>query len=209
MIRRLPSRTELAGRTLLRLQRGGRLKPDVLLVEAGGGRVVVKDWERVPLGRLLARREARIHGALRGHDTVPRFLGFIDARAFALEYRPGRRFSRRHPDVFSPAFGEALAEAVGGLHRRGVAHLDLRHRGNVRADPAGRPVLLDFGAALHFRPGSRGARWLLPWLARIDRRALGKWRRLTAPIPQAADPGSRVAGAVGASDRGLSMSRPT
>ena len=66
-----------------------------------------------------------------------------------------------------------------GLHARGVAHLDLRHRGNVRADARGRPVLVDFGASLRCRPGGWAGRWLLPWAACLDLHALAKWRRLT------------------------------
>jgi serine/threonine protein kinase len=56
-----------------------------------------------------------------------------------------------------------------------VVHLDLRNRTNVLRDAQGRPVLIDFGSALVFRPGSLAARWLLPLFAAFDRRALGKW----------------------------------
>ncbi len=176
-------RSELAESTLLRLQRGGALAPDVLLVELPQGRAVVKDfaprprWIRETWGRWQTRREARALAALAGHPAVPRLLGRLDAWALALEHRPGRRLSSHRPWTFGPAFHRALEEAVRDLHRRGVVHLDLGHRGNVRADLHGRPVLIDFGAALCFRPGGAGARWLLPLLARLDLRALAKWRR--------------------------------
>jgi len=177
----LPDRDELARRTVAILNRGGARNPDVLLVEAGGARVVVKDfapraaWVRATLGRWITAREARAWRALVGHPAVPRFLGSVDALAFAVEYRPGRRMSRKLAGRVPGDFPRRLAEAVEEMHRRGVAHLDLRHRSNVMVDEAGRPVLIDFGSAVTFRPGGLGARWILPWLARLDRAALAKW----------------------------------
>lgn len=219
------TRTELAGRTLLTLQRGGWGHPDVLLVEwpagraassADGravGRAVVKDfaprpaWVRWTFGRWLAAREARTYRALEGHPDVPRFLGRVDALAFAVEHRPGIPFSGRRRGTFDDAFAARLGEAVDGLHRRGVVHLDLSHRRNVRADLQGRPVLIDFGAALRFRPGGLGARWLLPVVARLDRRALRKWRRRIAHYADI-DSGSG-GGAGAASEGGRGDRRPT
>lgn len=211
-------RDELRPRTLIALQRGGLLAPDVLLVDAGGARVVVKDWAggrlRALVGRWLSRREAGVYRALAGHPSVPRYLGRIDACAFALEHRPGRRASRRRPPLPGPAFGARLEAAVADLHARGVVHLDLRHRDNLLCDPEGRPVLVDFGAALRFRPGSAAGRWLLPQLARLDRRAIRKWRRRLTPRPgipafRAYALGSPRSAAGAPSGSGLGASRPT
>ena len=199
------TRTALPERTLLTLQRGGWSHPDVLLVDWKDSRAVVKDfaprpaWVRHTLGRWLIRREVRTYQALAGHPDVPRFLGSLDALAFAVEHRPGVPFSGRRHWTFDRDFVRRLEDAVEGLHRRGVVHLDLRHRSNVRADIDGRPVLIDFGAALSFRPGSLAARWLLPLAARIDRRALRKWRSKIALYAEA--------GGVSAGGRGAS--RPT
>jgi hypothetical protein len=96
-----------------------------------------------------------------------------------------------------PGFVDDLAGAIDGMHARGVAHLDLRHRSNVLADAAGRPVLIDFGSAVCLRPGGLVARLLLPLLAWIDRRALEKWRVRLEPA------------AAGASGGGRGASRPT
>ncbi len=154
----------------------------MLLVEAEGGPAVVKDyaprhpWVRRTLGRWLIRRELRAYRALEGHPAVPPLLGPLDDLALAVVHRGGPRFSLRRPWTFCPAFADALHEAICELHARGVVHLDLRHRSNVRADMAGRPVLIDFGSAITFRPGGIGARWLLPALAVLDRYAVWKWR---------------------------------
>jgi hypothetical protein len=177
------TRRDLADRVLVTLKRGGWPKPDVLLVETGFGNAVVKDfaprrrWVARTLGRWLIRRELRVYRVLSDHPAVPRVLGSIDELAFAIEHRGGPRLSRRRPWTFSAGFGRCLATAVAGLHDRGVAHLDLRHRSNIHADVAGRPVLVDFGSAVFLPPGSLAGRYLLPLLATVDRRAVKKWQR--------------------------------
>ncbi|MDX1650782.1 MAG: hypothetical protein R3263_13095, partial [Myxococcota bacterium] len=167
----MPSRADLAGAELL--NRGNRRNPDVLLVRRGRDAWVVKDF--APRGALVRRwlaplihgREVRALRRLAGHPAVPRFRGWVDGLAFAVEYRPGRRMSRKLRGRVPPDFVDRLREAVAEMHRRGVAHLDLRHRSNVMVDEAGRPVLIDFGSAVTFRPGGWGARRVLPWLARL------------------------------------------
>ncbi len=203
------SRDNLASRTLIALSRGGRFAADVLLVESDAGRAVVKDFAprgllvREVLGRWLIRRELRILRALQGHPAVPTLLGRVDGLAFASLHRDGSRFSHRRPWTFDAAFGRRLARAVDELHARGVVHLDLAHRSNVRADTAGRPVIVDFETALRFRPGGLAARVALPLLARIDRHQIRKW----APSARQSD---AVTGApAGASDGGRGASRPT
>jgi hypothetical protein len=201
------TRANLAQRTLVKLQRGRGTSPDVLLVESDRGLVVVKDF--APRGRLrgwllgrwLNGREARAYGRLAGHPSVPRLIGVLDSRALVVQHRGGTRFSRRRPWTFSPDFGRQLEEAVRGLHQRGVVHLDLRHRSNLRAAPDGRPLLLDFASAITFDPEGLGRRWLLPILARADHRALRKWRRRLGriqPFEDAVAPGTASEGLRGA-----------
>jgi tRNA A-37 threonylcarbamoyl transferase component Bud32 len=182
------------------LRAGGVAKPDVLLVSYRGRDIVVKDfaararerWLRATLGRLLARREARAWQALADHAAVPRFLGMVDALAFAVEYRPGRALTSRVAPLLSQEFVDRLAAAIDEMHARGVVHLDLRHRSNVLLGDDGAPVLIDFGSALVAPPGSlraRAATWGVGW---IDRQALAKWRSYALG-------GGRSAGSRGAS----------
>lgn len=158
------------------------MNPDVWQIPWRGRDIVVKDfWPRRPLvratvGRVVTAREARAWRALGDHPAVPRFHGVIDAWAFAVEYRPGQRLSSQRG--VGAGFLDALEAALAEMHARGVVHLDLKHRDNVlQADADGAPVLIDFGSALAFRPGSLLARLVLPPLAWIDRLALRKWRR--------------------------------
>jgi hypothetical protein len=179
------------------LHRGGSRNPDVLLVETPAGRAVVKDfaprsfWVRAWLGPWLNRREMRAYRRLEGCASVPRCLGAVDRLAFAVEYRPGQPLSRRVHGRTPPGFADALEQAVRELHERGVVHLDLRHRSNVLLGQDGRPVLLDLASALCLRPGGLAARLLLPLFARLDLRAVGKWR---ARLQGAAGGGSSAAG---------------
>jgi RIO-like serine/threonine protein kinase len=202
-----------AGPTQL-LNRGNRRNPDVLLVEEGGRQIVVKDFAprgalvRATIGRWITAREAKAYRRLEGHPSVPRFLGFLDPLAFALEFRPGRRVSRHLIDDAGPDFIDALDAAVAGLHERGLVHLDLGHRSNVLIDDRGEPVLIDFASAIAFRPGSWAARWLMPLFARYDRRAVAKYRDKLER--QRSFRASRAAASgAGASEAGRSESRPT
>jgi hypothetical protein len=85
------TRASLRGATRQILNRGNRRNPDVLLVEHAGETLVVKDFAprgaivRATLGRWIAAREARAYRQLEGHPSVPRFRGWIDPLAFAVE----------------------------------------------------------------------------------------------------------------------------
>jgi len=202
------TRENLKDRSLVCLERGGRLSPDVWLVDSEGGRVVVKDFAargrlvRATLGPWFVRHECRIYRRLEEHPAVPRLLGRIDALAFAVEHRGGVRFSRRRPWTFSRAFGRRLDACVRQMHALGVVHLDLKHRSNVRAGLDGAPVLIDFGSALCFRRGGLAQRLLLPLLALADRRAVRKWRSRLADYPI---PAMDAAGGASEGPRGESL----
>jgi tRNA A-37 threonylcarbamoyl transferase component Bud32 len=176
------TRENLRERTEDVLNRGSAGNPDVLLVRTDGGRAVVKDFAprswlvRHTIGRWVTRREVRAYRILADHPSVPNFVGEIDALAFALEYRPGRRLTRSAFKVLPRDFADGLRTAIDGLHERGVAHLDLSHRSNVLIGQDSRePVLIDFGSAICLEPGGLAARILLPWLRRVDQRAFRKW----------------------------------
>ncbi len=176
----VPTRGELARAE--RISVGGFANPDVFLVERAGVRLVVKDFAprsalvRATLARFLARREQRAWRALAGHAAVPRFVGPLDALAFAVEHRAGRPLSRSVARETPPAFFAQLDAAIAEMHARGVVHLDLRHQGNVLVGDDGAPVLIDFGSALVLKPGSFAARAACALLGWIDHGAARKWR---------------------------------
>jgi serine/threonine protein kinase len=175
-------RANLAEQTRSVLNRGGWGNPDVLLVESDMGAVVVKDfgprtrYVRQWLGPWLLRREAQAYRRLEGVEAVPRLLGRLDAAALVLEYRPGVLLSRSLSGELPPDFFAELQRAITEMHRRGVVHLDLRHRSNILAGHDGRPVVLDFASALRFDRARWWGRVLVTLLGWVDRRALQKWR---------------------------------
>jgi predicted Ser/Thr protein kinase len=164
------------------LSRGGWGNPDVYLVETARGPIVVKDFGarsrpiRALIGPWLIRREMAAYRRLAGMVAVPRLLGPVGRRAFALEYRPGTLLSRALRGRLPADFLTELEAAVVEMHRRGVVHLDLRHRSNVLAGDDGRPVLIDFASALRFDPATRWGRLAVLGLGWLDLRALAKWR---------------------------------
>lgn len=175
-------RARLRSATRAVLSFGGRGNPDVLLCELGAEHVVVKDFAprggfvRRRLGPWLLRREARAYRRLAGLAAVPHLLGWIDEAAIVLEYRPGELLSRSLAPRLAPGFVDRLEAVVDEMHRRGVVHLDLRHRSNVLADRAGEPVVIDFASALVFDPATWIGRLGVRAFAGLDRRALRKWR---------------------------------
>jgi serine/threonine protein kinase len=180
------SRETIARRTREVLSRGGWGNPDVLLVDAEAGPVVVKDFSprrglvRRWIGPWLLRREEHAYRRLAGIAAVPRWMGWLDSAAIVLEYRPGVYLSRSLAGRLPPGFMADLGHAIGEMHRRGVVHLDLRHRSNVLAGEDGRPVVIDFASALRFDVATRRGRLCVRIFAAFDRRALRKWRiRLT------------------------------
>ena len=181
------TRRELDGAVEAVLHRGGWGNPDVLLVCHAGRRLVVKDyaprraWVRSTLGRWLIARERLAYRRLQGAPGVPQLLGQLDALALVIEYRPGERLSRQLASRLRTGFIRDLERSVDAMHRRGVVHLDLRHRGNILAGEDGQPILLDFASALRFSPSRAPGRWLLALFSAIDRRALGKWRERLVP----------------------------
>lgn len=177
-----PTRSDIECAERELLSRGGPCNPDVLRATVKGRTFVVKDFAprgflvRTLLGPWLTLRETRAWRALQGCPGVPRFLGRVDALALAVEYRPGH-CPRECSKEQARAFLDRLETAMREMHARGVVHLDLRHHSNLMVEKhTGEPVLIDFGAALVFRPGGLAARLLLPVLAVVDRGALSKWR---------------------------------
>ncbi|MBK7948642.1 MAG: hypothetical protein IPK00_07815 [Deltaproteobacteria bacterium] len=177
------TRSCVRARTRAVLSFGGSGNPDVLLVEADGGLVVVKDFYprgrfvRRWLGPWLLRREVRAYGRLAGVAAVPHLLGWLDEAAIVLEYRPGVLLSRSLSGRLSPGFIDRLEAAIVEMHRRGVVHLDLRHRSNVLAGRDGDPIVLDFASAIGFESSTRLGRLGVRILGCFDRRALAKWRK--------------------------------
>jgi predicted Ser/Thr protein kinase len=125
----------------------------------------------------MIRREYRAYQQLAGVAGVPRCFGLSSAGALELEFIAGEPFHEAAAALRDrPQFFAQLLTLILRLHAAGVAHADLKRKGNLLITPDGRPVLLDFGAAFLRQPGG-GAwnRWFFRQASRMD---LNAWVKL-------------------------------
>lgn len=128
----------------------------LLYADASGPRYVVK----LPSGRglrrwlstLMLRHEARVYARIDGLPGIPRYYGLLRRRYLVLQYVAGE-FARKAGFADREAFFAELLECIQSLHARGVAHSDLQKKDNLLVVDGRHPCLLDFGAAVIFRPG--------------------------------------------------------
>ncbi|MDP6107128.1 MAG: hypothetical protein QGI33_01690 [Candidatus Brocadiia bacterium] len=185
------TRADFEGLPSRLLWRGSRHSPDVLLYEVNGELVALKDFRdkprvwRILIGLFLISREAGALRVLDGMSGVPQFRGTPDRYSLAMTYIACKPITKWKP---GPTGDERLASEVEGLvaemHRRGVVHMDLKHRTNVATTPDGHAVLLDFASALRFNPGWFGGLLMVKLLGVPDRLAVAKWKRKLSPHQQ-------------------------
>jgi RIO-like serine/threonine protein kinase len=163
------------------LARGRLANADVRLVECDGRRWVVKDfrvcpgWVRHTVGRWFIRRELRALVRLQGIPGIAENPVRVDTFALAYLFVEGRALNEFPTGQPSVDFFLALESAVKNMHARGIAHLDLRNRGNILVDSAQRPVLIDFQSYVPL------PRWIPPlarYMEKIDLSGVYKaWAR--------------------------------
>lgn len=160
-------------------------KPDLNRVEVEGHSLMVKDvrkrnfFLRWTLGLWLIQKEWKIYSRLAGMKGVPQPIGRIDRFAFAMEFIPGRPLSRREP--LPPSFFSDLEQVLQDLHRRGVVHLDLRHKGNILVSGKGELFLIDFNSSMAFKNKGILRRYLFPLLQWVDYGGLLKLKERISP----------------------------
>jgi serine/threonine protein kinase len=140
------------------------------LFEHGGVGLVVKAVARTGLlGAVLAvtlRHEYRVYRRLQGVRGVPRCYGLFKNRYLVLEYIPGHTL-RDGPLQDRDYFYARFFEAVEQMHRRGVAHMDLKRKDNILVVDGREPFFVDFGVACIRRSGFRP---INAWLFKLGRR---------------------------------------
>lgn len=175
---RLP-RIAIEANTITYFRTATGTRPDLRLVQLGNHCVIVKDFNRSDVlfraivGPILIRRELGALRILDGVPGIPRLVGEVDRYAFAMEHIPGRSLDRVEPGTLQARFYERLREVVDAMHARGIAHCDLRSRGNVVLGDDGEPYIVDFAACV-FR--GRGLnpfiRWVFEQFVLADRHAV-------------------------------------
>ncbi len=136
------------------------------LYEGSQGRRVVKaatgsgilGWAR----RWMIRREFAIYQRLAGVDGVPHCHGLLDDQYLVLDFVDGVPLSDVDSDIADrDTFYKDLLKIILNVHLAGVAHADMKRRGNVLVSADERPCMLDFGTAV--AKNDRGG-WFNGWL---------------------------------------------
>ncbi len=167
------------------------------------GPVVFKEWPARQSGRvlrwwgrLLLRREAAHYRLLQGVPGIPRLLGEIEGGGFVLEFIEALPIKRSLPRDQLERGLDSFEAVMDAIHERGFVHLDLHQRLNTLVDADGQTWLIDLGQGADC---SRGLvrRALFPFMCRVDRRAVLKFRARYAPQTLPSDDRERLVAAHG------------
>lgn len=138
------------------LQRGKFANAVVYRFRQRGIDWVIKDYSQCPaplrltLGRLFIGREVKALERLQGIDGVSSCHRRLGPYTLTYPFVEGDSLKdlARSGESVSEEFFSHLEKLVTQMHRRGVAHLDLRNMGNILRTRDGRPHLIDFQSAL-------------------------------------------------------------
>ena len=182
-----PSRAAIEKNTIDFYRTASGTRPDLRVVEIDGRRLIVKDFSRgdrlfrAIVGPILIRRELGALKKLAGIAGVPQLVARIDRYALAMDHIAGAPLSSRleggkrgvEPGTLGSEFYTRLREVIDAMHSRGVAHCDLRSRGNVMLGEDGQPYVVDFAAcAFRGRGINPFTRWVFDQFVLADRNAV-------------------------------------
>jgi len=159
------------------VRRGGAYKPEIRLETIDGALTLVKDfsvcgrWFRWLIGRWLVGRECRVLEAAAGVPGVPRLVARLSPYAIAVEH-VGRSIAVMEPDELPANLWPDLERTIDELHRRGIAHADLKTMENILIDRTGAVHVVDFNSAVMRRGPIQ--RIVFPYVSADDRRAIIK-----------------------------------
>ena len=137
------------------LRKPSSTRPALWIVEENGRRAVVKDFSsnsfiyRNIIGRFLVWREKKAYRRLRGLKGIPQFYRTIDGLALVIEEIAGKNMEGLEKEtMLSEHFFRELRLLVENIHRRGLAHCDLKRAPNIMIDNDGKPYIVDWSASI-------------------------------------------------------------
>jgi len=115
---------------------------------------------KVPHGRgliryvhtLLLRREHLVYQQLDGFSACPKCYGMLANRYLVLEYIDAKPIRERRPNAPEEFFA-VLLNQIKEMHRRQVAHMDLKKKDNLMVTSDQQPCIIDFGASVIHKRG--------------------------------------------------------
>ncbi len=183
----VPARSTLDQAPKEFLTNGAPFKADVMVVDAGDGPMIVKDfarrsWWRRMIGRLEIDRESRAYAYAGPRTWFPTFIGRIDEDALAVEKVDGvsLRFAEDIDEQRDNYLGQ-LRTAMERMTEIGFLHLDARAYRNVLRRPDGRVVFIDLAGSFWIPPGRPGHRLLKSFIELYYEANIIKWETMLAP----------------------------
>ena len=139
-----------------------------VIKQAMGGRIARR------LRVAMLRRAHAAYARVPGIPGIPRCYGLQDDGSLVLEYLPGEAYRETVPALrdHRERFFLELRDQILAIHAAGVAHADLKRRGNILISSGGDPIIVDFGSAVLRDPdGGWWNRLLFDQACRMDMNA--------------------------------------
>ncbi len=113
-----------------------------LVIKVASGRGPMR-WLR----RRMLRNEFKAYSRLAGLPGCPYCYGLIGGRYLVLEYLEGQSLRQGEAEDRSKYYAELFC-LIGELHRRGIAHFDLKRKHNLMVLAGSSPGIVDFGVSV-------------------------------------------------------------
>ena len=126
------------------------------VLNPGPKQLLIKAPSRHGLSGLVQRwmlhKEFNTYSRLAGMRGIPQCYGFAKGRYLILEYVHGKTI-REAGIADQETFFKELFELVSEMHRRGVAHGDMKRKENILVVDGSHPCLVDFGVSVVYKRG--------------------------------------------------------
>ena len=118
-----------------------------LVIKVPHGRGLLR-WFRV---RML-QHEYAAYKKLGRLSMVPQCYGLLDNQYLVLQYINGAPIRQSRP-VDTENYFQKMFQAINQIHAAGIAHMDLKKKDNLLVINGNTPCIIDFGAAVIYKPG--------------------------------------------------------
>lgn len=132
--------------------------PVIWRIEDSGVKAIVKDFRcngflyRNIVGRFLIWREEKAYRKLKGLKGIPAFYGSTGGITLIVEEIKGTDIEKIEViSSLDDTFYEELKNLIKEIHKRGIAHCDLKRAPNIMLGNDGKPYIVDWASAISER----------------------------------------------------------